>query len=1303
MSLKGTVWTPIGPSPISEQGTEDNGMVTAIAVNPYNASIIYIGTAAGGVWRTRDGGDHWTPLFDRQPALGIGEPQGIAIDPNNTDIIYAGTSQRVMLGTGNTGIFGSPNSSQGLFKSTDGGNGWIQLGAGFPAGNTGNALNLAGNDINVIIVDPANSQNLYLGTANGVRFSTDGGQNWTGGVNGFGDTRSLVLDTSSPAGARILYAGISGRGAFRSNDGGRNWTQILSGTTPAVSAAVGPAPKGFNKTIIAIAPPTSPPNAGGVQVLYVTLEGTGGAPDPVGVFISTDQGGTWTRQTATGMPTGTQGGYSFHMAVDPASPGDGANDVIYFGVVGQAKSTNSGGSFTAVSVPHPDTHAWAFVPQPSPTPSIVFCGNDGGIDRSTNGGTTWTTRNAGGLQTTLFFNIDMAPDASVVVGSAQDNGLQTTGGVASPTWSSPQGGDGFDIAYDGVTAKRVYGTSGFWPAPCTRVFVSNADATDLSPTVPTPQDVSGAAWGTTSDQACGVFPVATSASNAGHVYVSGNQNLWQSTDGGGTWRVIRAFATTGNPAVAPSNSNFVAIGVGTRVFVSTNVLASTVGPPTGVVFTDITRDLPTRNVARVAFDPVDPTTIYAVLGGLNGPAPARSGHVFRTTVGGTGWTDISITAGTPPQEINIPCNAIALDGTDVPTTIYVGTDLGVARSVDTGASWYVLDDIHFPRTTVSDLVLNQQAGVLCAATYGRGVFRFSMPKGPVIGVNLEKNLNFGTTCGGPAFLSIEVYNVGVQDLVITSVQRLMGSSAFFVLPTPGTPLVLAAGEDVTFTVQYAPTTPGAADVAIIRIASNDPTAPFVDVAASGNLGAGSVATAIADAGDFGDVCVGELADELLTINNPGTCPLTITNITSSSPDFQAPGVLSYPLKVAAGASLDVMIRFRPTSTGAKSGSIRLLSDDRNGPHTVLVRGTAPAPRLSLILADTGAFGDVCVRSFVDRPLVLNNDGKCPLTITDITSSSAEFVIAEVLTYPLTIGPGDSLTVPIRFAPASFGAKSGVITVASDDPAGPRSATVTGDAPPPRLTLILADTGDFGRVCVGSFVDRPLILNNSGKCTLTVTAITSSLADFVVAEVLSYPITIAPGDAVPIPIRFEPSSFGPKSATITVTSDDPASPATIAVSGFAPSGKLAVTGSTAFGGVTACCCADRTIAICNVGDCDLHVTSVRFKRRSKHWKLLHNPFPATVHPGSCLDVVIRYRATERCPRCCELIIESDDPSMNVRILEVLAYTIWDPCGCKECCEDCRKGCCDKRHDDACCRQGYPCCCDDDEEDDEIERG
>jgi hypothetical protein len=186
------------------------------------------------------------------------------------------------------------------------------------------------------------------------------------------------------------------------------------------------------------------------------------------------------------------------------------------------------------------------------------------------------------------------------------------------------------------------------------------------------------------------------------------------------------------------------------------------------------------------------------------------------------------------------------------------------------------------------------------------------------------------------------------------------------------------------------------------------------------------------------------------------------------------------------------------------------------------------------------------------------------------------------------------------------------------------------------------------------------------------------------------MSIGPGESVPLPIRFAPTSVGPASASVTITSNDPASPASIAVTGEAPSGQLAVTGSTFFGGIHACCSAERTISICNVGDCKLHVSRVKFRHHSRHWELINNPFPATLHPGSCLSVVIRYKATERIPRSCDLIIDSDDPAMPVRMLEVLAYTIWPDGCCRRCCDNCRRGACERRHcDPSCCKN----CCDD----------
>ena len=177
MSLNGTVWAPIGPSPIDQGAISANGQVTAIAIHPSNANIIYIGTAWGGIWLTRDGGLTWTPIFDKAPALGIGEPGGIAIDPIDPSIIYAGSSNRD--GSQFSGEATQPPA--GLFKSTDGGGSWVRLGSGYPSSAPSNASQFFNQVINVVIVDPANHLVVYLASNAGVFVSGDGGLNWTRG------------------------------------------------------------------------------------------------------------------------------------------------------------------------------------------------------------------------------------------------------------------------------------------------------------------------------------------------------------------------------------------------------------------------------------------------------------------------------------------------------------------------------------------------------------------------------------------------------------------------------------------------------------------------------------------------------------------------------------------------------------------------------------------------------------------------------------------------------------------------------------------------------------------------------------------------------------------------------------------------------------------------------------------------------------------------------------------------------------------------------------------------------------------
>jgi photosystem II stability/assembly factor-like uncharacterized protein len=1067
MSIVGTVWHPRGPSPILAGNELNNGRTNAIAVPPGNDQIAYVGAAGGGVWKTGNGGATWRPLLDRQPSLGhgqislaIGEPAAVAIDPTDPDVIYAGTGPRKIVSGSAVAV--------GLFKSTDGGASWVLLGSGYPAGNTGNAATTFGTapaTINSIIVDPANSSVLYLAASTGMWRSDNGGLDWTLGTGSdVGDVRSLVLDRSSRRRARILYAGISKQGVFQSTDGGGSWTQILSNTTSAVAdalAAVSGARMG--QVVLDLAPPVSPPTAGGIQVIYVAIAGDTKALDPVGLFVSTDQGRTWSQQAASGMSAlgTTQVGFCLALAVDPASPGDGANDVLFLGCVRQGRSTDSGRNFTQLFGLHSDTHAWGFFSPPAPAPTIVYCVTDGGVWRA-DSGVSFFSRNGGGFQTTLIYNLDIKPDSIAGESAAafQDNGSKLAGSGA--TWQHGLGGDGFDIVYSGTTPTRLMATKNHpnkKGEPQSQVLRSEDDGVHWTDVTPFPA----------SGNDSGLFKpqLAADPSSADVFYATGTANLYQTQDFGTTWRVLtrisarRDFSFGAAVAVAPTDGNSVVVAGGKpTVLVSANALGSA---PT---FTNITRNLPGRPVLRVAFDPSDATVIYAVLGGFAGTGPP--GHVFRTTLTAASWTDIS-------PDLDAPFGALALDGQDTPTTIYVGTDVGgVLRSVDLGATWTVLDDLHFPRAPVTDLVIGRGSQVLRAATFGRGVFEFASPGWPSIAVNPEAGFDFGTACGDEVvYRNLEVFNVGTSDpLVITSVQRLMGSTGFEVSQSPGTPLEIQPGEHADFTIGFSATTRGTTEKATVRIVSNDPDAPTVD---------------------------------LIAIGLGGT------------------------------------------------------------------------PALKTVIAGHGAFGSVCVGDFADRDLVLNNSGPCPLHIRAIRSTSAAFGVPRV----------------------------------------------------------------------------------------------------------SYPLTVAPGGSIAVPIRFQPPATGPAAAVLQIDSNDPASPATLNVSGHTPSGRLTITGTADFGPVPLGDHARQTLSICNTGDCDLHVTRVAFRppsprdeappaargracdQKCLNFRILTNPFPATVHPGSCLGVLLEYVPTCDPAASCELVIESNDPDLPHRTVMVtgrLRQTLWSVLKC-----------------------------------------
>lgn len=1156
-AINGTTWVPIGPSPVRQGASQVNGRVNAIAINPNNPNVIYVGAAFGGVWKSTDAGANWTPLFDQQPSLGVGESNAIAIDPNNTDVIYVGTSSR---------FFGTPTPSKGILKSTDGGGSWAVLGANYPPGVSGNADLIFGSaSLNRIIVDPANSNILYAGASNGLYRSTNGGRDWTLGSNGFGDAETLSLDTSSPVGARVLFAGVRSSGVRRSTDGGQTWTQVLTAATPAVAGALTMNGWGFGKVAVAIAPPTATPNPNGVQVIYVTMQGAGvardsmgnpildsmgnpiPAPDPIGVFQSTDQGANWTQRPgvfAAGRRD-TQGGFDLTLGVDPASPGNGTTDIVYYGAVGMFRSTDSGANFANTqNGMHVDTHAdWVFIRRPS-MPSIVYTGNDGGIWRSDDDGAHWTgtgmpgappTINSGGFQTALIYNMAVKNDmtASVTLGGLQDNGvIRTTGSI---DWNDTKGGDGWDVKFDAVMTDRVYHTGGFYCCgfPCTLAFRSGDSGSNWPDIIRT--GIPDAELG------CGLSSVAVDPNQAGVLYVSGlATSLFQSSDGGGSYRNIGNLGGgVGDTDVARGNSNFVVAAAFNQVWVSTNALAATVGPPSGVTFANITRNLPNRIVTRVAFDPNDPNVIYATLSGFG------LGHIFRTTIAGTAWADISpvVTGG---GIFDVPFNAIALDGGTNPTTIYVGTDLGVIRSVDGGASWTAVDDQHLPNVPVTDLALNAQAKVLRASTFGRGVFELKTASGPVIAVSVENGAQFTACVGQSVTANIQVYNVGTTNLRIDSVQRLFGSADFTVLAIPSPPLNIGASSSVNFTVRFAPTTAGM-HTATIRISSDDPTSPFFDLIVTGT--ANSATIVVNDPITFDKTCPGQTNNKTLTIGNSGMCDLVVKSITSSSTEFKVVGVVPFPLVVAPGSTRDVTIQFMPmgfTVDPMRMATLTIMSNDLVTPNRLVkVVGTAPPPIIQAA-PDTLDFEKVCLGRSKELPLTIRNTGECNLTVSGISFSSTEFKLAMPPSFPFVIAPGASRVVMVSFMPVgSTGLRMATMTINSDDPVTPaKVVTLKGEAPVSAIAI--SGSMDWGDVMVGKFRDQVINITNTEACDLAITLICEvrggvpqlPSVEFNLVSPVSYPVIIPAGATLPVKIRFKPERKGPRSATLIVMGFDP---------------------------------------------------------------------------------------------------------------------------------------------------------------------
>jgi len=508
---------------------------------------------------------------------------------------------------------------------------------------------------------------------------------------------------------------------------------------------------------------------------------------------------------------------------------------------------------------------------------------------------------------------------------------------------------------------------------------------------------------------------------------------------------------------------------------------------------------------------------------------------------------------------------------------------------------------------------------------------------PVISV--PKDITFADTCAGVTSLeTLNICNTGKADL---SVYSIASSDPQFVSTTPlmdchdldgdgivevpdecsgGYPVIISPDSCYPFEVKFSPTSAGQ-KTATLTIRSSDIGHPAIKVTANGNGVQPAIATVIANSGDFGDVCFafgGSFKDLPLTINNVGGCDLVVTGISSSSVDFKVPAT-SFPLVISPGGSTQVPIRFEPGSRGLnKTANITVASNDPSTPNKIVaVSGSAPPPEIVTTIANSGNFGDVCIGSYKDLDLTINNSGKCNLNVTSIVGSS-EFIVPTGVNYPIRISPASSTSVPIRLQPSSLGSKTGTIQVSSDDPTTPNKVVaVSGNVPPGKIKV--TGSTDFGDVCLGTLAEKTISVNNVGKCNLNVSSASfvPACPDFTLIN-NPFPATVSPDSHVDLVIQFTPTSAGPKSCTLVISSSDPDQPTiTLTVKANTPFASINVPPDLCFSPTViqsvGPCSSTQPFPISNKGICNLTITEISID--SPDYSLSGLPsYPIILEPG-----------------------------------------------------------------------------------------
>jgi photosystem II stability/assembly factor-like uncharacterized protein len=700
-------WTELGPAAIGVGGPEPNedldwgwggpspysGRVTSIANHPTRAATAYIGTSGGGVWRTTDDGETWTPLFDRQPSLSIG---AVAVDPDAPDTVYAGT------GEANIGVpsyFGA-----GVFKSTNGGSEWTKIGGSAFDECHISALGVKGRVVLVAAHGYGANRWEYwpdrCKDRQGLWLSEDSGDNF----------RLLSVDggvpadlASSPRDPSVWYAAFWGARIYKSTDSGRTWRKLeLRTTTPTGTVDV--VSDGLRIDIDVARSAT-----GQTDVVYAAVATRG--EQMRGVFRSLDGGETWEKLNPTVVAAewrvefadacDRQCNYNLVIAADPSDPSR-----AFFGGTFINRYDGSSASLILWGDVHVDFHALGF-----DASGRLWIGSDGGIYRSDDGGRTAANLNAGIGTALIYPGISGSASGPLYVGM-QDNGSARYSG--SPSWALVNWGDGFFTAVNPANPLPAYTT--VYYLTITKLNANGRCVGYEHVGLPDAGDEQKAPFNA---------PLVMHPREPSVMY-AGTSRVWKTTNAGAP----ECRATTWSPASqpfgawvtgiapAPSDARVVYAATAPTNTRAAGLYVTKPGDPATTWVDTQPNGLPVgRHFTDIAVHPTDPATAWVTVSGF-----ADGAHIYGTTNYGQTWTDLD--NGLP----NAPANAVVVDTRGARPVLYVGTDVGVYASDNGGSSWTNIGG-NLPNAAVMDLLLDTSSSPprLVAATFGRGAWSAPLP------------------------------------------------------------------------------------------------------------------------------------------------------------------------------------------------------------------------------------------------------------------------------------------------------------------------------------------------------------------------------------------------------------------------------------------------------------------------------------------------------------------------------------------------------------------------------------------------